>query len=572
MVLEIVERGGILTLMTQETALSILKTGANVFLTGEPGSGKTHTINTYIEYLKDHGVEPAVTASTGIAATHIGGMTLHSFCGIGVKEQLTPYDLEELGQKERLVRRAQKTEVLIIEEVSMLDARVIDMADKAMQILRSDTRPFGGSQVVFVGDFYQLPPIARNNTAVFAFESRSWSQVKPVTCYLSEQHRQVDDVFLGVLSSIRNREVAYGHRKSLSERRVQHEALTEVTATRLFSHNADVDRINIEELNKINGYKKKYDMTAKGSKSNIEQLKRGCLSPECLELKEGAVVMFTKNNFERGYVNGTIGVVEEFNASGMPLVKTHAGEYIDVEAVDWNMEEGGKIRAIVTQLPLRLAWAITVHKSQGMSMDTAVVDLSRAFEYGQGYVALSRVRTLEGLYLLGINERALEVHPSVSEKDKWFKSHSEVAEQRFTALETDEIQLLHKNFITSVGGTMEKQSRKKETSYKYKGDTHKLTADAIKEGKSITQIAHERGLAPATVFTHVEKLVDDKKLTAKDIKHLKDERVCGIDDMEEIQAVFKKLGTEKLTPVYKHFKEKYEYNDLRLARLFMKSK
>ena len=551
--------------MTQDVALNILKTGVNVFLTGEPGSGKTHTINQYISYLRDHGVEPAVTASTGIAATHIGGMTIHSFSGIGIKTEMSEYDLEELTQRESLVKRARKTDVLIIEEISMFDARAIDMVDQAMQALRADGRPFGGMQVIFVGDFYQLPPIAKNNTAVFAFESRSWQNAKPVTCYLSEQHRQEDDVYLEILTSIRSRNISFSHRKHLSSRKTDKEQVSDITATKLFSHNEDVDRINEEELNKISERKKTFNMSNKGSKSLVEQLKRGCLSPERLDLKVGAVVMFTKNNFERGYVNGTIGTVTDFTVAGWPLVETLSGDEIEVEPHDWNIEDNGRVKATITQIPLRLAWAITVHKSQGMSLDSAIIDLSRAFEYGQGYVALSRVRTLEGLYLLGVNERAFEVHPAVSQKDQWFKSHSDAAGARFTELTHNELKDLHNNFITGVGGTLEIQKRKKKNA-----DTYTETCDLVKEGKGIEEIAHIRKKTPSTIFKHIEKLEREGKISRDEIKYLWDESGRSENELQEIKKTFKTCDTDRLTPVFKELDEKYGFNELRLARLLMK--
>jgi hypothetical protein len=169
-------------------------------------------------------------------------------------------------------------------------------------------------------------------------------------------------------------------------------------------------------------------MTDKGPEAFVRTLKRGCLSPERLELKQGAVVMFTKNDPAGRYVNGTLGVVDDFDAEdGYPMVRTRSGKRILAEPSKWKIEEAGRERASITQVPLRLAWAMTVHKSQGMSLDTAVIDLARAFEYGQGYVALSRLRNLSGLYLLGLNEKALRVHPLAVEKDAEFRTASAAA-------------------------------------------------------------------------------------------------------------------------------------------------
>src|SRR5487761_2735047 len=157
--------------MTQGEALTILKTGANVFLTGEPGSGKTHTINECVAWLRASGVEPSATAATGIAATHVGGMTLHSWSGIGVSESLSKADVDRIAGKEHIARRIQKAKVLIIEEISMLSAATFEMADAICREVRRLDKPFGGLTVILVGDFSQLPPIARNRDVAFAYTS-----------------------------------------------------------------------------------------------------------------------------------------------------------------------------------------------------------------------------------------------------------------------------------------------------------------------------------------------------------------------------------------------------------------
>src|SRR3989338_1385465 len=212
---------------------------------------------------------------------------------------------------------------------------------------------------------------------------------------------------------------------------------------KLYSHNVDVDRVNHEELIKLQTEKKQFSMEGEGRPALVAALKKGCLSPEDLLLSVGASIMFTKNNPKEGYVNGTLGEVLRFEqSSGLPVVKTKENRYITVSPMEWSIEENGKVRASIRQLPLRLAWAITVHKSQGMSMDEAIMDLSQVFEYGQGYVALSRVRRLSGLYILGWNRRAFEVHPRILEEDVRFKNASEETADAFSRSEehTSELQ------------------------------------------------------------------------------------------------------------------------------------
>ncbi|MEK7615529.1 MAG: helicase, partial [Patescibacteria group bacterium] len=222
----------------------------------------------------------------------------------------------------------------------------------------------------------------------------------------------------------------------------------------LFAHNHDVDRINKQMLAKLPGERHGFAMKDEGKPVLIDILKKGCLSPEELHLKIDATVMFTKNNPKEGFVNGTLGVVEGFQKeSKRPIIKTRTGLRVTVEPMTWAVEENGKTLAKVTQFPLRLAWAITVHKSQGMSLDAAVMDLSSVFEFGQGYVALSRVRRLSGLFLLGWNERAFEVHPEILIQDRVFRSSAEDAQNEYGRIPRDELQEIQERFLLSCDGT-----------------------------------------------------------------------------------------------------------------------
>jgi ATP-dependent DNA helicase PIF1 len=431
--------------MTQDETLALLKTGASVFLTGEPGSGKTHTVNRYIEALKRHGVGYAYTASTGIAATHGHGVTIHAWSGIGVRDALSRRDLDVLAANRRLATRLERTRVLIIDEISMLPARSLTLVDEICRHVRGSPMPFGGLQVVLAGDFFQLPPVVRRDGnadrldlgdeaygASLAHGSPAWRDLAPTVCYLSEQHRQGDTPFLEVLDAIRRNACSGDYRERLAARLVDRDRAP-ANCPLLFTHNASVDEINARELARLTGKSRTFAMTAKGPQPLVQALKRGCLSPETLELKDGAAVMFTRNDPAGRYVNGTLGIIEDFDPDeGYPIVRTRRGPRIVAEPAKWKVEEAGRERAGITQVPLRLAWAMTVHKSQGMSLDAAVIDLSRAFEYGQGYVALSRLRSLSGLHLLGLNQRALRVHPLAVEKDEEFRAQSEAARLSLT--------------------------------------------------------------------------------------------------------------------------------------------
>lgn len=400
--------------MTQSEALEILKTGQNVFLTGEPGAGKTYTIDLFKQYLRSIGTYYAVTASTGIAASHLNGTTIHSFCGFGIQHNLTKEQIDRIRFNHWKADAIRPVRTLIIDEVSMLDATTIEDVNKVLQAIHNTERLFGGIQVVFVGDFFQLPPVSKDKTAEFAFESAAWNNAKLQVCYLTEQHRQSDREFLDILTNMRAGKLTEEQKQRLLACQTK-----EKPKTTLFTHNADVDRINHVELSKIDSPSHVYDMTSNGVDFLIANLKKNCLSPEKLELKVGATVMFTRNNFNEGYVNGTIGTVVELNPYG-PTVEMADGHRVSPEKTAWEHVEHDHVKASIRQYPLRLAWAITVHKSQGMSLDSASVDLTKAFEFGQGYVAISRVRTLEGLHLVGVNDGAFNVHPTVLAKDADF--------------------------------------------------------------------------------------------------------------------------------------------------------
>ena len=522
--------------MTQQEALSILQTGANVFLTGEPGSGKTHTINQYVSYLRLHGVEPAITASTGIAATHISGMTIHSWSSIGVKQELTAHDLDRIAQNERVVRRVSRAKVLLIDEVSMLSAQTLGLVDKVCRELKDPEKAFGGLQVVLVGDFFQLPPIARRETengvrlafenapqdprAQFAYHSPSWVAAKPVVCYLTEQHRQEDATFLGILSALRNGSFTKEHEAHLAARRVSNREEQKNT-TKLFSHNADVDQVNETQLEKLPGSPRVFAMKKHGAKASVDMIKKSCLSPERLLLKTGAKVMFTKNSPEGRYVNGTTGEVVGFDGmQGYPRVKIRSGRVLAVEPAEWAMEAEGRALARIEQIPLRLAWAITVHKSQGMSLDTAFIDLTQAFEYGQGYVALSRVRTLEGLQLAGWNAQALRVHPDILHKDKEFRHASASAQETFGCVDSKDLGIMHTNFIRACGGKGATSTAEKQKTYSVEKirQSHSNAyqpwseeedielANLFSEDTHIRIIAEKLGRQPGAIRSRIAKL------------------------------------------------------------------
>lgn len=556
--------------MMQEQALAILKTGQNVFLTGEPGAGKSYTVNAFVEHLQNCGLYPAITASTGIAATHISGMTIHSWSGIGISKWLPKEEIERIANSKRVSDHLNGAHTLIIDEISMLDGRMLDLVNAICKAGRSNPAPFGGMQVVFVGDFFQLPPVSRAGEpeAQFAFHSQAWQEANPTICYLSEQHRQDDMAFLDVLSAFRRNVITDDHKRLLIERRAQPDFFqTGTHITKLYSHNADVDKMNDQQLRKISDAERRFEMRANGSKPLTDQLKRGCLSPEVLVLKTGALVMFTKNNFQDGYANGTTGTISGFSREGFPLVRMKNGKTVEVQPAEWKIESDGRLRAVITQIPLRLAWAMTVHKSQGMSLDAAYIDLSSAFAYGQGYVALSRVRSLQGLHLGGLNMRALEVDPRVLDADYIFRDYSLSAEEICSMMDEAELKESHNSFITRCGGKVgfKKVTIKLKPKKEKKEPTFITTLKMIEAGKRIAEVAEERGLTEGTVMRHLEDAKIRELFLPGKCMHIAPKK----KDFEKMRKAFEKLDTDALRPVFDELKEVYSYDDLRLARLFL---
>ena len=564
--------------MTQKEALDMLKTGVNVFLTGEPGSGKTHTVNAYAAWLRERGIEPAITASTGIAATHIGGMTIHSWSGIGIRTSIGKRDIEIIVRNARAARRIREAHVLVIDEISMLGAATLEAVDAACKGIRQSADSFGGLQAVFVGDFFQLPPVVSRNEmaegadglfgapeAVFAFQSAAWARAHPAVCYLSEQHRQEDPVFLEALSGVRRGAVTDAVRATFMARHGQAPAEGEIA--KLFPHNANVDRVNEEKLGKLPGDAKKFFMQSSGAPNIVEALKRGCLSPETLSLKIGAKVMFTKNSPEGRFANGTTGTVAGFSAlSGAPVVRTAEGKQIEAEPMEWAVQDGGTTLAKITQFPLRLAWAITVHKSQGMSLDAAIVDLSSAFEYGQGYVALSRVRTLAGLYLTGMNARALEVHPKVASADDGFRAASEKARERLAATDHGELRKAQHDFVTACGGAEGQGMAPKPE----KISTYAQTKALVMEKLPLAEMAAKRGITPGTVIGHLEKLAEGKEIDImRDAAHLKPEEKRFEAMRAAFMSAYRATGTMPLSAARDMAGPDFGFDELRLARLFV---
>lgn len=360
-------------------------------------SGKSHTLRQFIERNRLFGRKTAVTATTGLAASHLNGQTLHSWARVSLGKEL-PDDWQfTISKKKR--KEFQTTATLVIDEVSMMPDFVFDMLDTVLRWARNDNRPFGGIQLILCGDFYQLPPVEGK----FITNSKVWNELNIRSCYLTKVYRQKDDRLRDLLAGVRGGKLFKRHIAYIQSRMVKPDR----QVPRLYSLNRKVDSENAHQLSKLKGDSIFYMMTEKGDINIINGLKGSIQSPELLELKVGAPVIATKNNSEGLYHNGSLGKVIALE-DGLPVVDFHGVEVV-VNPDTWEVSNEGVTLGAVTQIPLRLAYAITVHKSQGMTLDAAEIDLAEAFVPGQGYVALSRVVSLDGLYIKGANKMAFQM-------------------------------------------------------------------------------------------------------------------------------------------------------------------
>ena len=638
--------------MRQSSALDILKTGQNVFLTGSAGSGKTYTLNQYINYLRARRVPVAVTASTGIAATHMNGTTIHSWSGIGIKDELSDRDLTNLSRKQFLADRLKDTAVLIIDEISMLHAKQLNLVNQVLKHVRKNDAAFGGIQVVVAGDFFQLPPIGskgETNREKFAFMSEAWLDAKFHICYLSEQHRQVSEAANGgldlddILNQIRRQEVTF---EAIAALEATFDQNVDINRTRLYTHNLNVNKINDKELAALEGETMRFEATSTGDSKLVETLKKTVRTQDDLVLKVGAKVMFIKNNSELGVSNGTMGELIGFAAvkiddskdtsddliedtaqdaiakntknkakkdkeskekpkdkkpttQKMPVVRLNSGREVIAEPEEWIIEdETGDVLASYLQVPLCLAWAITIHKSQGMTLEAAEIDLSRTFELGQGYVALSRLKSLAGLQLLGMNDMSLQLDPLARGADKRFLALSEEADANYAMLDEESMTQAHEKFILKSGGTLSKsvieayanlQKKRREQQQAQIDKKQKLgnqvsdksdstllaTRILLEESLSIAEISQARQLSQSTIMRHIAELKSQDPSLACDHLRPDDEVMTAVGNAYVAIKVannpndFNDDGSVKLRPIFEHLKQAVDYNTIRLALIFI---
>jgi ATP-dependent DNA helicase PIF1 len=393
----------------QKDALNKIIKGYNVFLTGAGGVGKSLIVKLFYDAYKDS-QNIGITSTTGISSILIGGTTLHSFLGIGLGKDSVESLYLKIKKKAYMYKRWRDLNTLIIDEISMLSPHLFDKLELLARKLRYNELPFGGIQLILTGDFLQLPCV---ETDEFCFEAKSWDKCVKYSIYLTEIFRQQDILFQTCLNEVRIGKLS---KKSIDilKSTINKDLFNScgILPTKIYSLNIDVDKENQKELNKLCLKNKdleffEYELEVNLLKNNLkfvdEKIKKNCIVPQNLQLCIGAQVMLLYNiNLEIGLANGSRGIITNFE-DNLPVVKFINGVECPIDYQEWIIEENGEKIISITQIPLKVAYAITVHRSQGLTIDFAELDLSDIFEYGQAYVALSRVKNLDGLSIKNLN-------------------------------------------------------------------------------------------------------------------------------------------------------------------------
>jgi len=400
----------------QQEAYDYLSSGKSVFLTGPAGVGKTLIIKRFrrdFESMRNI----AITSTTGTSALLLNGSTLHSYLGIGCGTDMIENLIYRIESRRWIKKRWKELECLLIDEISMLDPDLFDKLEQIARVIRKNSFPFGGIQLVLSGDFLQLPVIGTDR---FCFQAESWNMCIENNIHLDEIIRQGDVEFKDILNKIRVGYIDDDIKRVLNSRiGVNLENSFGIRPTKLYSKNIDVNKENELELDKLaNDGRQFYEYDIQVSvyvkqNQNIvrEKFLKNSNISQNLQLCEGAQVMLTKNlDLINGLANGSRGVITSF-VNDLPIVKFLNGEERLIELSIWDIEENGELILSARQIPIKIAYAISIHKSQGCSLDYAEIDLSEIFEYGQAYVALSRVKSLKGLSLIDINYDLIAAHP-----------------------------------------------------------------------------------------------------------------------------------------------------------------
>ena len=556
------------------------KTDMSLFLTGKAGTGKTTFLREVVRYTKKKCI---VLAPTGIAAVNAGAMTIHSFFQFGlgpfVQGVIEPKsDFRINKSKLELIRHLQ---LLIIDEVSMVRADLMDHIDVELRRIRRNSKPFGGVQLLMIGDLQQLPPIAHGGEdellrqyykTLYFFSSAALKSMKYSCIELKNVYRQTDRHFIDILNHARDCTLTSQDISDLNARYVPgFSPKPEDGYIRLMTHNRQVDYVNETELEKLDS--KPYTFVAAVTGTFPEE---SYPTADSLTLKKGAQVMFIKNDPERRFINGTLGEVKSIDKNSIAVRLAESGTVIDVEPMEWqniryqfddeSKEISSKQIGRFKQYPLKAAWAITVHKSQGLTFDKAIIDVHAAFSPGQAYVALSRCRTLDGLVLSSpvsasvfMRDNAVDAYMNYISRpveELAFSSCYEYFEYE-KKLEPEVVAPVEKVKVNKEKPKKEKKEELRDDTGK-KLNTFEYSYWLYNQGNTVEQIAEKRGLNQSTIEGHLARYVASGDIDVHEF-------VDG-DTLQKVEAYCMEHPEEKaLKPIFEHFDAKIPYGVLRMA-------
>lgn len=556
------------------------KTDMSLFLTGKAGTGKTTFLREVVRYTKKKCI---VLAPTGIAAVNAGAMTIHSFFQFGlgpfVQGVIEPKsDFRINKSKLELIRHLQ---LLIIDEVSMVRADLMDHIDVELRRIRRNSKPFGGVQLLMIGDLQQLPPIAHGGEdellrqyykTLYFFSSAALKSMKYSCIELKNVYRQTDRHFIDILNHARNCTLTSQDISDLNARYVPgFSPKPEDGYIRLMTHNRQVDYINAAEMEKLDS--KPYTFVAAVTGTFPEE---SYPTADSLTLKKGAQVMFIKNDPERRFINGTLGEVKSIDKNSIAVRLAESGTVIDVEPMEWqniryqfdeeSKEISSKQIGRFKQYPLKAAWAITVHKSQGLTFDKAIIDVHAAFSPGQAYVALSRCRTLDGLVLSSpvsasvfMRDNAVDAYMNYISRpveELAFSSCYEYFEYEKKP-EQEAVAPVKKVKVNKEKPKKDKKEELRDDTGK-KLNTFEYSYWLYNQGNTVEQIAEKRKLNPVTIEGHLARYVASGDIDVHEF-------VDG-DTLQKVEAYCMEHPEEKaLKPIFEHFDAKIPYGVLRMA-------
>lgn len=556
------------------------KTDMSLFLTGKAGTGKTTFLREVVRYTKKKCI---VLAPTGIAAVNAGAMTIHSFFQFGlgpfVQGVIEPKsDFRINKSKLELIRHLQ---LLIIDEVSMVRADLMDHIDVELRRIRRNSKPFGGVQLLMIGDLQQLPPIAHGGEdellrqyykTLYFFSSAALKSMKYSCIELKNVYRQTDRHFIDILNHARDCTLTSQDISDLNARYIPgFSPKPEDGYIRLMTHNRQVDYVNETEMEKLDS--KPYTFVAAVTGTFPEE---SYPTADSLTLKKGAQVMFIKNDPERRFINGTLGEVKSIDKNSIAVRLAESGTIIDVEPVEWqniryqfdeeSKEISSKQIGRFKQYPLKAAWAITVHKSQGLTFDKAIIDVHAAFSPGQAYVALSRCRTLDGLVLSSpvsasvfMRDNAVDAYMNYISRpveELAFSSCYEYFEYEKKP-EPEEVAPVKKVKVNQEKPKkVNKEEPRDDTGKKL--STFECSYVLYNQGNTVEQIAEKRGLNQSTIEGHLARYVASGDIDVHEF-------VDG-DTLQKVEAYCMEHPEEKaLKPIFEHFDAKISYGVLRMA-------